>query len=82
MFFQGNITLEGILLFLLDEAFGNVFDVYVKSRKSQIISKGLFVILEFSQKTNEQFCFYYYHEFVCLFFRNSRITKSPFEISI
>ena len=32
--------------------------------KGQMISKGLFGVLEFSQKTNEQIRFYYYDEFV------------------
>ena len=36
--------------------------------KGQIISKGLFDVLKFSQKTNEQIRFYYYDEFVCSFF--------------
>ena len=36
--------------------------------KGQIISKGLFGVLEFSQKTNERIRFYYYDKFVSLFF--------------
>ena len=36
--------------------------------KGQIISKGLFGILEFSQKTNERIRFYYYDEFIRSFF--------------
>ena len=49
------------------------------STKDQIILKGTFGILKFSQKTNEQIRYYYYDKFVCFlgefedtkkFFRN------------
>ena len=40
--------------------------------KGQIISKGLFGILGFFQKTNERIRFYYCHEFVRLFFGRIR----------
>ena len=40
--------------------------------KGQLISKGLFGILEFSQKTNKRIRFYYYDEFVRSFFGRIR----------
>ena len=48
--------------------------------KGQIISKELFGVLEFSQKTNEQIRRSSKNEFVRSFFGEFEDTKSPFEI--
>ena len=48
--------------------------------KGQMISKGLFGVLEFSQKTNEQIRRSNKNEFVRSFLREFEDTKSPFKI--
>ena len=47
--------------------------------KGQIISKGLFVVLEFSQKTNERIRRSSKNEFVCSFFGRIRGYQKSFQ---
>ena len=48
--------------------------------KGQLISKGLFAILEFFQKMNQWIHCSSKNEFVCSFFEEFEDSKSPFEI--
>ena len=54
-----------------------VFQIFTSwcTRKGQIISKGLFGVLEFSKKTNERIRCSSKNEFVRSFFLNSRVPK-------
>ena len=49
--------------------------------KGQMISKGLFGVLSFSQKKNERIRHSSKNEFVLLFSGEFKDTKSPFEIT-
>ena len=67
--------------------FSEILDIYhhrmvnSKFTKGQIISNGLFGVLEFSQKKNEWICRSSKNEFVRSFFwREFEDAKSPFEI--
>ena len=55
-------------------------NVMNEGSKGQIISKGLFVTLEFSQKTNKRIRRSSKNEFIRSFFGEFEDTKSPFEI--
>ena len=52
---------------------------HMVQQRGQIISKGLFGVLEFFQKTNKQICRSSKNEFVCLFFGRIRGYQKSFQ---
>ena len=71
-----NISLYALTLFQL----GRDNFYHVTKPKGQIISKGRFGVLEFSQKTNERICRSSKNEFVRSFFGRIRGYQKSFEI--